>query len=451
MNHLNTNAQAPSARALAYQALYDILEKGAYSNLRLQTALKKNHLKGPEAHLLTELVYGTLRKYNYLVWIISRLSSHPVKKIHPAVRILLCIGLYQLIYLSRIPESAAVNETVKIAKKITHPGNVRFINGVLRNFLRKKEQFELPKRESNPLLYDELFYNMPGWLVQKWQKELGPEKTDLILKAFNEVPDTSIRVNTLRTDTQSVLKLLSEKGVEAQQSDFYSPAIILKHGADQFFAEILNKGYASVQSVSSMIPPVVLSPEPGERVLDMCAAPGSKTTEMAELMNNEGHIDAWDLYDHRVQLIKESAHKLGINIIHAEVQDSTVLNDSCNEEYDKVLLDAPCSGLGVLGHKLEIRWNRKEADIKEFPILQKKLISTAAHYVKHGGVLVYSTCTLNKQENESVVKWFIDNFTDFELEGFQLPNGKEYENGMATLWPDECHSDGFFIAKMKRR
>lgn len=449
MTHSNTNP-APSARRLAYQALYDVLEKDAYANITLQSIMGKYTLKKEESHLLTELVYGVLRKYNYLLWIISQMSKQPLKKLHPSVRILLCISLYQLLYLTRIPESAAVNESVKIAKKLTHQGNVRFINGLLRNYLRQKETIVIPSETENPLLHDELTYCLPSWLIQRWEKEWGRDKALAIFSALNETPCMTIRVNSLKTTKEDFMKQLADNGIEAEDIPGLKEGLTIRKGASQFFTHLLASGEAYVQSASSMVPVHVLEPKAGETVLDMCAAPGSKTTQMAEWMKNEGTIDAWDLYPHKISLIKKNAKKEGITIIHAGARDSSKPMPQVNGKYDKILLDAPCSGLGVLGHKAEIRWRRQEADLEAFPPLQQKLLTCAASYLKSGGTLVYSTCTLNRAENEDMIRWFLSEHPEFEPVDFTLSDTQTSEHGIMTLWPDEWDSDGFFVAKLKK-
>lgn len=449
MTHSNTNP-APSARRLAYQALYDVLEKDAYANITLQSIMGKYTLKKEESHLLTELVYGVLRKYNYLLWIISQMSKQPLKKLHPSVRILLCISLYQLLYLTRIPESAAVNESVKIAKKLTHQGNVRFINGLLRNYLRQKETIVIPSETENPLLHDELTYCLPSWLIQRWEKEWGRDKALAIFSALNETPCMTIRVNSLKTTKEDFMKQLADNGIEAEDIPGLKEGLTIRKGASQFFTHLLSSGEAYVQSASSMVPVHVLEPKAGETVLDMCAAPGSKTTQMAEWMKNEGTIDAWDLYPHKISLIKKNAKKEGITIIHAGARDSSKPMPQVNGKYDKILLDAPCSGLGVLGHKAEIRWRRQEADLEAFPPLQQKLLTCAASYLKSGGTLVYSTCTLNRAENEDMIRWFLSEHPEFEPVDFTLSDTQTSEYGIMTLWPDEWDSDGFFVAKLKK-
>lgn len=449
MTVLNTE-KMKSARLLAFEALYDIFEKDAYANLTIQNILRKMPLKAEEKHLLTELVYGICRKYNYCLWIIGKMSDRPIRKIHPIVRILLSLGIYQIMFLDRIPESAAVNETVKIAKKITHIGNAKFINGILRNFIRQKDSFLLPDKKSNYMLHQSLVYNQQEWLIQFFEKEYGAAQAKEILETFNRIPETCIRINTLKTTNANIKEELYKKGVITEDISYMPEALVVKTGADTLFSRFLQPGVLYVQTPSSMIPSKILAPMAGERVLDMCAAPGSKTTHMAALMENSGSIDAWDIHPHKINLIKENAKRLGISIIHAEVKDSTKPLISLYETYDKVLLDAPCSGLGVLGHKTELRWRRNKSDLADFPLLQKQLIEQASRYIKVGGILVYSTCTLNPNENEKLVSEFLSLHPNFRPEEFNIATLGSSKKGMMTLYPEVVKSDGFFVAKLRK-
>lgn len=441
------NKSVPSARILAYQALYDILEKDAYANLTIQHILRSYDLKEAETHLLTELVYGVLRRYNYIIWIISKLSTRPVKKLHPSVRIIICLGLYQLLYLTRIPESAAVNESVKIAKKVTHRGNASFINAILRSYLRKKDEIKLIERHQDPILHDSLFYSEQEWLIRLFRKSYEEESTFRILESFNQTPFMTVRINTHKISIINLVRKLEEKGINAETVSWKSDALIIRKGAYSIW-EFVEKGYVYVQSLSSMIPADVLCPQKNDKVLDMCAAPGSKTTQMSVFMEDTGSIDAWDLYSHKISLIKTNAEKLGLSNIRAQVRDSSILHDDSIDYYDRILLDAPCSGLGVLSHKPEIRWRRTEKDLEEFPQIQRKLLNCAARYLKKGGTLVYSTCTLNPKENEDMVQLFLSDHKDFRTQDFVIENLKSSKDGMMTILPDELESDGFFIARL---
>ena len=231
-----------SARTLAFEALYEIFEKNAYANLTIQRILRRIPLKKEERHLLTELIYGVCRKYNYCLWLINLISDRPMSKIHPVVRILLLLGIYQIVFLDRIPDSAAVNETVKIAKRITHVGNVKFINGVLRNFLRRRESLVLPDSTFDRVFYESLIYNQPEWLIQFFEKKYGMEQSKKILKAFNTVPDTCIRVNTLKITTDAIKKQLKLKNISVEDIPYIQEGLSIKTGADTLFSEFLQTG-----------------------------------------------------------------------------------------------------------------------------------------------------------------------------------------------------------------
>ena len=446
----NSNIKQINERLLAYQCIYEIFYRDAYANLSLQKIFKSHKLLSRDKALITELVYGICRKCNYLQYIVEKLSNRSINKIHKSVRILLYLGLYQLIYLDIIPESAAVNETVKLTKKITHQGNVRFVNAILRNFLRKKAEIndfsKLSKFEKLSLIY-----NQPIWLIQKWNKDYGINKTKEILQAFNLPENLFVRCNELKITTNDLIKIFDENKIEYSGVENFPNIFLIKNGVNLFKTDLLEKGYIFIQSISSIIPAYALDPKPYEKVLDMCAAPGSKTTQIAQLMDNKGSIDAWDLYPHKIKLIEENINRLGVKIVTPKLQDATKLLPTLTGQYDKVLLDAPCSGLGVLGHKPELRWRRTEETIESLISTQKDLLKCASTYVKKGGTLVYSTCTLNINENEKIVDWFLNQKKEFYLDSIAVNDIINSENGMLTLWPDTLKSDGFFIAKFKRR
>lgn len=439
-----------SARRWAFEAIFDIFMKDAYANIVIRHILQKSHLSSADKRLFTELVYGVCRKYNHLCYVINQLSTRPAEKVHPLVRLLLCLGLYQLIFLTKIPESAAVNETVRLAGKVTHPGNKRFINAILRNYLRKKDLLAFPDKSNDFETYLSVVYNVPLWLVHRWIAFWGKERTESILSAFDQTPSLYVRSNPLKIEEGAIEKAFGEKEIGYEKVPGFPGVFQITQSNDSLFSYFIKKGWIYIQSLSSMIPAYVMNPQPGERILDMCAAPGSKTTQMAVMMRNTGSIDAWDLYPHKIRLIEENAHNLDISIIQGMAQDGTIPVEGKDAFYDKVLLDAPCSGLGVLGHKPEIRWRRDETLLKEFPLLQEKLIEQGATYVKKNGILVYSTCTLESAENERVVDAFLKTHKEFTLEDFTIEGIGKSAEGMMTLWPDQQGSDGFFIAKMRK-
>ena len=438
-----------TARVLAYEALFAVLEKDAYANLALQASFRMP-LSPEDRKFLTELVYGTLRHLQTLAWHINRISSRPVQKLDASVRILLFLGLDQLLYMNSVPDSAAVNETVKIAKRVTHAGNVKFVNAVLRNWLRKKETLRLPTAKEDPVMAAALSLNMPTWLIRRWQKAFGVEKANAVFQAFQEIRPTDIRVNPLKISKETLIKELSDIGCEPSAIPGCESGLTLQDAGPFFRGRFLADGKAYVQNRASMLPAEILAPQAGEAILDMCAAPGSKTTQMATMMGNQGRVVCWDLYPHKMKLIAENAKRLGLTSIYPAVHDATKIEGKDVAAFDRVLLDAPCSGLGVIGRKIEIRWRRKEKDLAAFPPLQKNLLDAAAQAVRPGGILVYSTCTLERAENEEQITAFLSRHSDFELTPFAAGE-KEAAEGMLTLWPDTDGCDGFFVAKLRRK
>lgn len=446
---MTPSSNLPSARKLACEGLYDIFYKESYANLTIQNLLRRYPLRDEERRFMTELIYGVLRRWNVLLWIMGQLSSRPVRKMHPVVQILLALGLYQLRFLDHVPPSAAVNETVKLARKMTHQGNAGFVNAILRNYLRKADSFVLPEEARTPE-ETALLYNEPAWLVKKWTKDWGRARTEAVCRALNEIQPMQVRANTLKMSVSDVESMLEKEGLSPAAVPFATGGFFLGKTPSLFQASWLSEGLAYVQNASSMVPALMAAPKAGDRVLDMCAAPGSKTTQMAAMMGNEGTIDAWDLYPHKIKLIEDNCRRLGITCVRGEVRDASIPDQSRFAAYDTVLLDAPCSGLGVLGRKLELRWRRKEEDLAAFPPLQKQLLDAAASYVRPGGILVYSTCTLNKAENEEMAADFLQRHDEFEAVPYALEEGASAET-MTTLWPDETKSDGFFAVKLRRR
>lgn len=449
MTHLSADMHG-SARKAAYQCLFDVLIKDAYTNIAISRVLRNASFSGADRRLITELVYGVCRRYNYLVWIIDQLSTRKFKKIHPSVRILLCIGLYQLIFMDRIPEAAAVNETVAVAKGVTHAGNVRFVNAILRNYIRRREtitQHDLSDSLVDPL---SLTHNQPIWLIRHFEEQYGRDAMIDILKNFSMPGSVFFRVNRHKISDQELEEQLLKNQVEFERVLPEIGAYCLKRGISPDIWKLLDAGLIYIQNLSSMVPPFVLAPEPGDTVLDMCAAPGSKTTQMADMMRDTGRIVAWDLYPHKIKLINQNARRMGFTCIQAQCRDSLIKDDSLTKAFDRILVDAPCSGLGVLGHKPELRWKRTSRDLETFPPLQLQLLQRAASYLKEEGTLVYSTCTLNKDENENIISRFLSQNAGFTLQPFSA-GPMTADNGILTIFPDTQGRDGFFVAKLTRR
>lgn len=424
-----------NARGVAVKLVTAVMDDGAYTNIELNKCLRSSDFDDKDRRFLTELVYGTVKSCNILDWYLNKLVNCPIKKIEPLVLNVLRVAVFQLLYLERVPAAAVVDEAVKLAKIFANPGAAQMVNGVLRNFLRKKNQFVLPDN-----VVDRMALTLwhPRFLVKKWLKYYGVEDTEKLCIFNNEPASLSIRVNTLQITRDALIQELKDNGVEAKKSTISADGIILeKHqNLKNLYDRFGGKFY--IQDESSMLVAELLAPEQGQKVLDLCAAPGGKTTHLAQLMQDKGEIIACDIYPHKLELIKNNAQQLGINIIKTQLNDATVLNTDFVDRFDAVLVDAPCSGLGVLRHRAEIRWRRTQENLKVFPPLQTAILTNAAQYVHKDGFLVYSTCTIEQSENHYIVTDFLQKHSNFHLISER------------QLLPQTDNTDGFYLAKMQR-
>lgn len=419
-------------REAAVLTLYDVFYNGAYSNLALKEMLNKcKGMKQEDKRLLTNLVYGTVSQCFTIDYIIEKYSSIKLKKIAKYIKIIIELGIYQLLYMDKIPESAAVNESVKLAKKYGRCGLDKFVNGILRSFCRDGKKYELPENEIDML---SVMYSYPKELTKLFVDDYGRERAENIMKALNMPPQLILRANTLKTNTDNLKRILEDKGIRVnnQKDD-----LLYVSGFDVAKSELYKQGYFSVQDSGAYMAAVVLEPKKNETVIDMCAAPGGKSTHIAELQNDSGKVIACDIYDHKLKLIEDSSKRLGISSIETNCSDSTVLNQDWLEKADRVLCDVPCSGLGIIRRKPDIKLCRN--DIGELIPIQKKILENGAKYLKNGGVLVYSTCTLLRRENEAVTGDFLKEHSNFV---------KVYEK---IYYPDTDNSDGFYICKMIKK
>lgn len=445
-----------TARELAMDVLTRVEQEGAYSNLQLNAGLQRASLIREDAALATELVYGTIARLNTLDYFLRRYVSKGMDKLQPWVRSLLRMSLYQLMYLDRIPPHAVVNEAVNIAKIRGHQGISGMVNGVLRSVLRGKDELILPEGLT-PLERISLEQSHPRWLVKRWIKQYGEQIAEAICAANNEPPSISVRVNTTMISREKLLKDMAEQGIEAIPSPLTSEGILVKSGGNMAFTDWYRDGLLSVQDESSMLVAEAVGPTSGMKILDCCAAPGGKTVHMAELMKDDGLIIANDQYPHKEKLIREQADRLGLASIETTVGDALELNKKYPEaSFDRILLDAPCSGLGVIRRKPDLKWTKKVSDIDDIANLQYELLEKISPLLKVGGILVYSTCTIEPQENEELIQRFLDNHPEFghpkeepsvwaELQKVTGSQGQ----GIQIL-PQYFRSDGFFITRMQR-
>jgi 16S rRNA (cytosine967-C5)-methyltransferase len=443
-------------RETALKILYEINEKEGYSNISLNKYLDRTELRGIDRAFITELVYGTLKWQLTIDYIIAQFSTVKPKKISSWILNILRLGVYQLLYMDKVPVSAACSESVDLAKKYGHVASSRYMNAILRNISRRKNTIKYPDKQKNPVAFLSVKYSHPEWMVRMWMEHYGFDFTQALLEANNQIADFSVRTNTLRSSREKLFEKLETEGLRAQPGRYCDQAVIIKGPSSVTRLESFAKGLFQVQDESSMLVGKVLDPKPGEFIIDVCSAPGGKTSHIAELMGNKGAIIARDIYEHKLGLVKETAIRLGINIIKAELWNATVVDENNIKKADRVLVDAPCSGLGIIRRKPEIKYSRTGENIVSLSELQSKILNICSQYVKPGGVLVYSTCTIAPDENHRVVEKFIKQNQDFVLEDFSdlLPENLDrygYNKGYMQLYPNVHETDGFFIANFKRK
>ena len=435
-------------RELAMQVLQKIHVEGAYANVALAQTLRDTQLAERDRRFLTELVYGVTKAGESLDYMIGRYVAD-IRKAQPAIRELLRLGFYQIFIMDRVPPSAACNTVVELAKKYGRRGADSFVNGVLRAALREPERAALPTGRDARSLALRTWH--PAWLVERWIKDYGYARAEALCLCNNTSAPLSVRVNTLRIDRPALMEQFAAAGAAARVSQWSPDGIVLDaHGALDDLPP-LRAGLAQVQDESSMLVAYVLGAEPGMTVIDACAAPGGKTTHIAQRMENCGRILAFDIYEEKIRRIECNAARLGISIIEAQMRDAREIGAAYEGLADRVLVDAPCSGLGVLRRKPDARWKKSASDRKTLPPLQRSILASAARAVKAGGVLVYSTCTMEECENAAVVADFLHVHPNFTLEqtGAFLPEQKSTEP-MIQIMPETDGPDGFFIARMRR-
>jgi 16S rRNA (cytosine967-C5)-methyltransferase len=448
------------AREVAMNVLHNVETKGAYSGLELNQALQSADLSRPDAALATELVYGTIQRLNTIDYdLTSRVKGWP-RKVEPWVRSLLRMSYYQLRWLSRVPPHAVVYEALQIAKKRGHAGIAGLVNGVLRGVLRDGIEIPLPESLSAAERLA-LVHSHPLWLVERWISEFGEQRTEEICAANNEHPHASARINPLRASREEVFRGMTDAGFDVEPSPLAQDGLIASKAGNLVHTDWYKQGYITVQDESSMLVAAVVDPKSGMQVLDCCAAPGGKSTHMAERMRNEGKVIANDVHPHKEQLIKQQAERLGLTCVETMTEDALKLPERLSpDSCDVVLLDAPCSGLGVIRRKPEIKWNKTEEDIESLSVLQRQLLRNAQSLVKPGGMLVYSTCTIATEENEATIHQFLEEFPEFSLdpewpEEVLAPLRKaghlpDAFSGMLQLLPQMFGTDGFFIARLRK-
>ena len=427
------------ARNIALKSLYEINTKQAYSNIVLDKFINENRekLSNLDINFISELVYGVVTWKLTLEYIIQKYSKTKIKKMSDWVKNILYLGSYQIIFLDKVPKSAAVNESVNLCKKYNFK-SVGLVNAILRKI--EKSDYKEISNITNSITRISLKYSMPEWIVKKFCDEYGEEETANICQNLNLRPNISVRINRLKGKMD-----LGEKGILEDFRTITGTKNITK-------TKEYIEGNITIQDEAAGLSSFVLAPKEGEIVLDACSAPGGKTTYLAELMHNKGKIVAWDIYEERLKQVEQNAKRLGIDIIQTEVHDATKLKEEYVEKFDKILIDVPCLGLGVIRRKPDIKWNRQEEDIKEISDIQFNILKTCSKYLKKNGTLVYSTCSMLKEENDAIIEKFIkeEKFETVNIEE-QIPNefSKITTNNMVQFLPSQNH-DGFFITMLKK-
>lgn len=432
-----------NARDVAYQILLKIERDGAYSNLAIDTAIESGRLDDRDNALVSALVYGTLERLLTIDYNLSKRLRQPIKKMNAEVLTALRIGACQLLFMDKIPKSAAVNESVKLIKGTVFAYSAGLINAVLRRIAG--EGLSLPDPNDNIVDYYSIKYSCPVWLVSLWMESYGLENAiGIMVDALKQAPFT-VRVNTTKISTDELALLLEGEGVGCSTHPYVKDALVLDMKAAPNKLDSYNKGLFHVQDAASQLLCAALGVQSGETVFDLCAAPGGKSFTIAELMNDTGIVRSFDIHENRLDLIKNGALRLGVTSIEASIGDASVYNSRLGTA-DKVLCDVPCSGFGVMRRKPEIKFKRAEV-IDKLPEMQYFILCNASRYIKHGGLLAYSTCTLNPAENEAVCERFLTTNKQFQsvpvLPGIENRFGKQNE---LTLLPHINRTDGFFIA-----
>ena len=436
-------------RELVLGILMEVTRDGEYSHIALRNVLSKyQYLDKKERAFITRVTEGTLERMIELDYIINQFSKVKVNKMKPVIRNILRMSVYQLKYMDSIPNSAVCNEAVKLATKKGFSSLKGFVNGVLRNIERNLDAITYPDDLS-------IKYSMPEWILNQWKEVYDDKTIETMLQAFLEDKPTTIRCNTNQVTVDELVEKLKSEGVTVEKHPYLPYALWIS--SYNYLAELqsFQEGDFYVQDISSMLVSHIAQPKEGDNVIDVCAAPGGKSLHMAEMLKGTGHVEARDLTDYKVNLIWENIERSRMQNIEAVRFDATVLDEASIEKADIVIADLPCSGLGILGKKTDLKYKMTEKTQEDLVVLQRDMLSKVKNYVKPGGNLVYSTCTIHKKENMDNVHWFLEHNPDFALDSIEDLLNEELkkdvmEKGCFQFLPGVHKSDGFFIAKFKR-
>lgn len=437
-----------SARQAAFEALLKIQKEGAYSNLVVDATLKENdHFDERDKAFFSNLVYGTLDRLILIDYNLSLYLNQPVRKLKPELHTILRLGTYQLLFLDKVPSRAAVNESVNLAKVNKSAFAASLVNAVLRRVA--DNGLKLPAGAESDPDYLAIKYSCPEWLISMWIEAYGFDNAIALAEKALEAAPVVVKVNTLKTTVDDLIWKLAEEGVVAEKSSKFPDSLVLNNTGAVEELLAYQDGLFHAQDFASQICCKAVDAKPGETIFDLCSAPGGKTFTIAEAMENTGCVRAFDVYQSRVELIKNGAKRLGLDNVYTYLSDASIFNENYGMA-DRVLCDVPCSGLGIIRRKPEIRF-KKSADIDNLPELQYRILCNATKYLKDGGRLVYSTCTLNPKENDEVCNKFLEEHPEFEAVKI-MPELKRYSENdkYLTLMPHIHSTDGFFVAAFQK-
>lgn len=443
-----TDGREENVRELVLDMLLETWEKGSYAHLVLSPVLEKyRYLDPKKRRFLTRLYEGTVEYALQEDLVLNRYSKTPTGKMKPVIRSILRMGVYQLLHMDSVPDSAVCNESVKLARKRGFGGLSGFVNGVLRNIARDKENIVFSSLSEA--------YSMPQWILDRWSQVYDPELVERMLEGISEKRGLSIRCNRSRISPDVYFEELKARGIQVVRNPYVNDAAWISgfEAVEGIYGYV--EGYFQVQDSSATFPVRIADVERGMQVLDVCAAPGGKTIQFADALEGTGRVEARDLTEYKTRLIEENVCRSGMKNVVTRCQDATVFDPDSENRFDVVLADLPCSGLGVLGKKADLRYRIQEENVEELVELQRRILSTIWRYVKPGGILLYGTCTICPQENEDNVSWFLEEHP-FELVDFQellpeLPKPLGARPGMLQLLPGVHQGDGAFFAKLRRK
>lgn len=443
-------------RETAVFALIDILNENGYNNIVLRKTFNKNkNFNSVQKSFVTEIVNGTLRNIILIDYIINQFSNTPVKKMKPLILNVIRISVYQIMFMDKVPVSAVCNEAVNITKKNSFKTLTGFVNAVLRNISRNYENIKYPDENKDKIKYLSVMYSYPEWIIKYWLKEFEYDRVKQICIKNNDSPKVSICINSLKTNKAKIKNILNENNINVLDGKLSQDALYISKTSDITKSKAFKDGLFHVMDESSMVCVDIMNPEENSTVMDLCSAPGGKSFYCAYKMKNKGNILSRDIYEHKINLINDSVKRLGIKNITTQIKDASFHYSDDINKADFMFLDMPCSGLGLLRKKPDIKYTKTYDDIEELSKIQRKIFDASWKYVKKDGIIIYSTCTISKKENIENIEWILNNYP-FELDNITDYVSSELKSyilnkGCIQILPDIYNTDGFFIARLKRK